>query len=78
MPKPSSGADPFVYDSRTGQWHAGETINSRSRDTAATLRQVERRLDQPETPAEPVRMGTYPGWAMGRLWWDEDSTAENP
>ena len=49
------------------------------RDQAAAQELTDQRLGQRPARREPVIVQPDdPGWALGRAWWDSDSTAENP
>ena len=78
LPRPDSNAQ-FVRDPRTGRTVAGPTPGSQRREQERATEQTDRRLGARREQAPPVHVGPFPPrWTVGALWWDTESTAENP
>ena len=67
------------HDPRAGTVYTQAPRAGSQAETSRAIEQLDRRLARQQPPREPVWVQPdSPGWALGRLWYDTDSTADNP
>jgi len=54
-------------------------LQAKFSELQAAIEQLDRRLAREHPSQAPVHVGPYPPkWGVGVLWYDTESTAENP
>lgn len=55
------------------------SLQAKFSELQAAIEQLDRRLAREHPSQAPVHVGPYPPkWGVGVLWYDTESTAENP